>query len=125
MVAFDSHAPTFRHETYKEYKGNRKGMPDELRSQMPLIREVLDTMNIATYVEDGIEADDILGSLSLRFEDEGEVTVLSGDRDLLQLASEKQRFPFLELKVEQQRPNIMTIIVLWKHMDLPRHNLLM
>ncbi|WZL83111.1 DNA polymerase I [Vallitaleaceae bacterium 9-2] len=91
LVAFDSHAPTFRHETYKEYKGNRKGMPDELRSQMPLIREVLDTMNIATYVEDGIEADDILGSLSLRFEDEGEVTVLSGDRDLLQLASEKTK----------------------------------
>lgn len=91
LVAFDSHAPTFRHETYKEYKGNRKGMPDELRSQMPLIREVLDTMNIATYAEDGIEADDILGSLSLRFEDEGEVTVLSGDRDLLQLASEKTK----------------------------------
>ena len=91
LVAFDSHAPTFRHKKYEEYKGNRKGMPDELRSQMPLIREVLETMDIATYVEDGIEADDILGSLSLRFETKGSVTVLSGDRDLLQLASEQTK----------------------------------
>lgn len=91
LVAFDSHAPTFRHKTYEAYKGNRKGMPDELRSQMPLIREVLETMGIATYIEEGIEADDILGSLSLRFEKKGPVTVLSGDRDLLQLASDQTK----------------------------------
>jgi DNA polymerase-1 len=91
LVAFDSHAPTFRHKTYEAYKGNRKGMPDELRSQMPLIREVLETMGIATYIEEGIEADDILGSLSLRFEKNGPVTVLSGDRDLLQLASDQTK----------------------------------
>ncbi len=91
LVAFDSHAPTFRHKTYEAYKGNRKGMPDELRSQMPLIREVLETMGIATYIEEGIEADDILGSLSLRFEKNGSVTVLSGDRDLLQLASDQTK----------------------------------
>jgi len=88
MIAFDSKAPTFRHLEYKEYKGNRKGMPDELRPQMDLVKEVLDTMGISRYQQDGIEADDILGSMSLNFESVGAVTVLSGDRDMLQLASE-------------------------------------
>ncbi len=87
MIAFDSSAPTFRHLEYKEYKGNRKGMPDELRVQMPLIKEILGTMGISIYQQDGIEADDILGTVSLGFEEKGMVTVLSGDRDLLQLAS--------------------------------------
>jgi len=91
MIAFDTKAPTFRHEVYKEYKGNRSGMPDELREQMPLIKEVLKTMHIPTYEKEGIEADDILGTLSLSFEKEGEVTVLSGDRDLLQLAGERTK----------------------------------
>ncbi len=91
MIAFDSKAPTFRHLEYKEYKGNRKGMPDELRTQMPLVKEVLATMGIGIYEQDGIEADDILGTMSLNFEDKGSVTVLSGDRDLLQLASDKTK----------------------------------
>ncbi len=91
VVAFDSSAPTFRHKVYDAYKGNRKGMPDELRPQMALVKEVLSTMNICTYEEKGIEADDILGTLSLQFENQGEVTVLSGDRDLLQLASDKTK----------------------------------
>ncbi|MBN2221396.1 MAG: DNA polymerase I, partial [Vallitaleaceae bacterium] len=66
----------------------RKGMPDELKEQMPLIRTALDAMKIRYYLEDGIEADDILGTLSKQFQEDSYVTVLSGDRDLLQLASE-------------------------------------
>ncbi len=91
LIAFDSKAPTFRHLEYKEYKGNRKGMPEELKEQMPLVKDVLKTMGISQYQEDGIEADDILGTLSLNFEKFGQVTVLSGDRDLLQLASDKTK----------------------------------
>ena len=63
-VAFDMKAPTFRHEMYKEYKGTRKGMPEELVQQMPLIKEVLSAMNIKIIEKEGYEADDILGTLS-------------------------------------------------------------
>ncbi|MBQ9935880.1 MAG: DNA polymerase I [Lachnospiraceae bacterium] len=89
-VAFDVKHPTFRHEMYAEYKGNRKGMPDELREQVPLIKQVLNTMNITIIERPGYEADDILGTLSRVGEKEGyTVTLLSGDRDLLQLATDK------------------------------------
>lgn len=89
-VAFDLKAPTFRHEKYTDYKGNRKGMPDELRPQMPLIKEVLKSMNISIYEVEGYEADDVIGTLAKRCEsDNMDVTVLSGDRDLLQLATDK------------------------------------
>ncbi len=89
-VAFDVKHPTFRHEMYAEYKGNRKGMPDELREQVPLIKQVLNTMNITIIERPGYEADDILGTLSRVGENEGyTVTLLSGDRDLLQLATDK------------------------------------
>ncbi len=89
-VAFDVHAPTFRHEMYAAYKGTRKPMPEELRSQVPLIKEVLGTMGICMAEKAGLEADDILGTLAYKGEAEGkEVTLLSGDRDLLQIATEK------------------------------------
>ncbi len=88
-VAFDVHAPTFRHEIYKEYKGTRKPMPEELRSQIPLMKEVLDAMGVCRVEMAGLEADDILGTLAKRGEKEGmEVRLISGDRDLLQIASE-------------------------------------
>lgn len=88
-VAFDVHQPTFRHEMYKEYKGTRKPMMPELREQVPLIKEVLHTMNITTVELPGYEADDVIGTLSKRGEKAGlDVYVYSGDRDLLQLASE-------------------------------------
>ena len=88
-VAFDVKQKTFRHEMFAEYKGTRKPMPDELREQVPLIKEVLSAMNILTVERPGYEADDILGTLSRRADKEGYgVTVLSGDRDLLQLATE-------------------------------------
>ena len=65
-VAFDMKAPTFRHKMYKEYKGTRKGMPDELAAQMPIIKEVLSAMNIKIIEKKGYEADDILGTLATR-----------------------------------------------------------
>ena len=95
-VAFDVHAPTFRHKMYAEYKGTRKPMADELRQQVPVIKEVLHAMGVKTIECAGLEADDLIGSLSNRCENEGmEVTVISGDRDLLQLATEhvKIRIP--------------------------------
>lgn len=89
-VAFDVKHPTFRHDMFKEYKGTRKPMPDELREQVPLIKEVLASMNIFTIERPGYEADDILGTLSRVADKEGFlVSVLSGDRDLLQLATDK------------------------------------
>ena len=88
-VAFDVHAPTFRHKMYDAYKGTRKPMADELRQQVPVIKEVLCSMGIKTIECAGLEADDLLGTLSRRCEEEGmEVSVISGDRDLLQLATQ-------------------------------------
>ena len=88
-VAFDVHAPTFRHEVYKEYKGTRKPMPSELREQVPLIKKVLKSMGVQIREQAGLEADDILGTLARRGEEEGmEVTLVSGDRDLLQIATD-------------------------------------
>ena len=89
-VAFDLHEPTFRHKMYEAYKGTRKPMPSELREQVPLIREVLTSMGVKTVSMAGYEADDLLGTLAFRSEKQGmDVTILSGDRDLLQLATDK------------------------------------
>lgn len=89
MVAFDVHAPTFRHEMFKEYKGTRKPMLPELREQVPLTKELLGAMGIKTIEKEGFEADDVLGSLAALFAGNGqEVLIVSGDRDLLQLADE-------------------------------------
>lgn len=89
-VAFDVHAPTFRHEMYAEYKGTRKPMAEELRQQVPVIKEVLESMGIKTIECAGLEADDLIGTLSKRCEEAGmDVAVISGDRDLLQLATKK------------------------------------
>lgn len=89
-VAFDVKQPTFRHELFAEYKGTRKGMPEELREQVPLMKEVLTAMKVKIVELPGFEADDILGTLAKRGEKEGmRVSVITGDRDLLQLASEK------------------------------------
>ena len=88
-VAFDLKAPTARHKMYEGYKANRHGMPDELREQMPIIKEVLGNMNITIIEKEGYEADDVLGTLSKRGEKEGiDVTILSGDRDTFQLVSD-------------------------------------
>lgn len=89
-VAFDVNKPTFRHEMFPEYKGTRKAMPEELREQVPLLKEVLKSMNITIIEKPGYEADDVLGTLAKTCEGKGyEVSLVSGDRDLLQLASDK------------------------------------
>lgn len=95
-VAFDLSAPTFRHNMYDAYKGTRKGMPEELRSQMPILKEILSVMGVKQIALEGYEADDILGTLSLKAEKEGIIPVIvSGDRDLLQLCDDvlKVRIP--------------------------------
>lgn len=89
-VAFDVHEPTFRHKMFDAYKGTRKPMPPELHEQIPLMQEVLCSMHIPLLMKGGYEADDLLGTIAKRCQKEGvEVTIVSGDRDLLQLADEK------------------------------------
>lgn len=88
-VAFDVKAPTFRHEMYAAYKGTRKGMPEELREQVPVMQDVLRAMGVQIITQPGLEADDILGTLARRSEAAGmEVLLMSGDRDLLQIATD-------------------------------------
>ena len=104
-VAFDVHAPTFRHQMYQAYKGTRKPMPEELRQQVPVMKEVLKAMHITIMEQAGLEADDILGTLAKKAEQEGmEVSLVSGDRDLLQIATDhiKIRIP----KTKQGRTEI-------------------
>ncbi|MBQ8816824.1 MAG: DNA polymerase I [Lachnospiraceae bacterium] len=87
-VAFDVHGPTFRHLMYDAYKGTRKGMPEELREQVPVMKELLCAMGVSIYEQAGLEADDILGTLAKKAEAEGKaVSLISGDRDLLQIAT--------------------------------------
>lgn len=95
-VAFDLKEPTFRHKMFAEYKGTRKPMPEELHEQVPVIKEVLSSMGIPILTKPGYEADDILGTIAKRCAGEGvHVSVISGDRDLLQLCDEnlKIRMP--------------------------------
>ena len=101
-VAFDVHAPTFRHEYYADYKGTRHAMPDELREQVPLIKEVLAAMGVAMREQAGLEADDILGTLAREAESGGmEVSLVSGDRDLLQIATERTRIRIPKTRMGQ------------------------
>ena len=89
-VAFDLRAPTERHLMFEGYKANRKGMPNELAEQMPMIKEILNAMNISIVEKERFEGDDILGTLARRGEKEGfDVTILSGDRDNFQIATDK------------------------------------
>ncbi|WP_194609643.1 DNA polymerase I [Clostridium vitabionis] len=91
-VAFDLSEPTFRHRMYPEYKGTRKPMPEELHEQVPVMKDVLTAMGVPILTKPGFEADDILGTVAKKSQAEGmEVTILSGDRDLLQLADEHIR----------------------------------
>ncbi len=86
-VAMDLKYPTFRHDKFKDYKGTRKPMPDELHEQVDYLKDMLAAMNIPVLTLQGFEADDIIGTIAKKYQDKGyEVTVVSGDRDLLQLA---------------------------------------
>lgn len=86
-VAFDLHTPTFRHKMYPEYKGTRKGMPEELREQVPFIKDIVRCLNISVVEKEGYEADDILGTLAKKAQANGmDAVLVSGDRDLLQIS---------------------------------------
>ena len=102
-VAFDLKAPTFRHKMYEEYKGTRKGMPDELKEQVPIIKDVLRAMNISIYELEGYEADDILGTIASLNENNTQkdifTYILTGDRDSYQLISSKTNIIFPSTKM--------------------------
>lgn len=105
-VAFDLKAPTFRHKEFDAYKANRKGMPRELAMQLPVMKEVLDAMNIKRLECEGFEADDILGSLSKQAEEKGfDVIIITGDKDSLQLASKKTRIKIPTTKAGKTETN--------------------
>ena len=91
-VAFDTSAPTFRHGMYEAYKGTRKPMPEELKAQVPLVQGLLKDMGVPVLMKEGIEADDILGTVAAKWEKRGyEVSIVSGDRDLLQLVTKRTK----------------------------------
>ena len=98
-VAFDVHAPTFRHKMYEAYKGTRKPMVPELKEQIPRIQEMLKAMGVPVITLEGWEADDILGTMARMGEEKGfDVTIVSGDRDLLQLATDKVKISIPKTK---------------------------
>lgn len=104
-VAFDVSAPTFRHETFEAYKGTRKPMAPELRQQVPLIKEVLEAMNITIVEKAGYEADDLLGTIAKQSAAKGlEVSVISGDRDLLQLAE-----PHIKIRIPKTKKGVTEV----------------
>ena len=101
-VAFDRHEPTFRHLSDPHYKANRHGMPDELHEQMPLVKEVLTAMNVPCYDLAGYEADDLIGTVSRRCEAENwDCLIVTGDRDALQLITERTHVMLVSSKMGQ------------------------
>lgn len=105
LVVFDSKTPTFRHEQYREYKAQRKKMPMELKSQIPLIMEVLSGLGINYYSEDGFEADDVMGTLAKKYQDQfNEIILITNDKDILQLVNEK-------VKVYSAKRGISEVII--------------
>ncbi|MBQ5739971.1 MAG: DNA polymerase I, partial [Oscillospiraceae bacterium] len=108
-VAFDRREPTFRHLAYDGYKAQRKGMPEELAQQLPLVKEALDKMNIPRYELAGFEADDLIGTISRRCEAEGwECVVATGDKDSLQLVTEKTKVKLISTRMGQTTTKDMT-----------------
>ena len=100
MVTFDLKAPTARHKLYEGYKANRHGMPNELAEQMPILKEILEAMNITIIEKEGYEADDVLGTIAKKAEKKDlDVTIVSGDRDTFQLTSDKIKVRIPHTKV--------------------------
>ncbi|HHT94632.1 MAG TPA: DNA polymerase I [Clostridia bacterium] len=108
-VAFDLKGKTFRHEIYEQYKAGRKGMPNELAVQLPVLKDILKAMNITLIEKEGYEADDILGTLSKRASDEFDVVVLTGDRDMLQLITDKCTVKIPTVSSGQKTVNVFDI----------------
>ena len=108
-VAFDRKEPTFRHEADANYKATRKGMPDELAQQMPVMKQVLCAMSIPCYEMVGYEADDLLGTISRRCEKRGwECVIVTGDRDSLQLITDRTRVKLVTSRMGQTSTADMT-----------------
>mgnify|MGYP004629104397 FL=1 len=108
-VAFDRREPTFRHEADASYKATRKGMPDELAQQMPVMKQVLCAMSIPCYEMVGYEADDLLGTISRRCEKRGwECVIVTGDRDSLQLITDRTRVKLVTTRMGQTSTADMT-----------------
>ena len=108
-VTFDRREPTFRHLAYEGYKAQRKGMPEELAQQMPLLKEVLDAMDVPRYELAGYEADDLIGTISRRCEGAGwECVVVTGDRDSLQLITDHTKVKLVSTRMGQTTTRDMT-----------------
>ena len=108
-VTFDRPAPTFRHKAYELYKANRKGMPEELASQMPLLKDVLSALNIPMYELDGWEADDLLGAIARVDEEAGwETVIVTGDKDSLQLVTEHTTVKLVSTRMGRTTTKDMT-----------------
>ncbi len=108
-VTFDLKAPTFRHLAYDGYKATRHGMPEELAMQMPVLKEVLDAMNIPRYQLEGWEADDLLGTISRKCEAAGwECAIVTGDKDSLQLITDHTKVKLVSTRMGQTTTKDMT-----------------
>ena len=108
-VTFDRREPTFRHLSYEGYKAQRKGMPEELAAQMPILKEVLDAMSIPRYELAGYEADDLIGTISRKCEGAGwECVVVTGDKDSLQLITDQTRVKLVSTRMGQTTTKDMT-----------------
>ena len=108
-VTFDRKAPTFRHQAYEGYKAQRKGMPDELAAQLPILKDVLDAMNISRYELDGWEADDLIGTISVRDTAAGwDTVIVTGDKDSLQLITDRTRVKLVSTRMGQTTTQEMT-----------------
>lgn len=111
-VAFDLKAPTFRHKQYDAYKGNRKKMPDELREQVEPLKKMIDAFGINRIELEGYEADDLIGTVAKNFEQDGfEVYIITGDKDALQLVSDKIKVLFTKKgisELDEYDPDKMT-----------------
>ena len=108
-VTFDVHAPTFRHTADEAYKATRKPMPEELRMQVPVLKEVLDALNIPRYELEGWEADDLIGTISRKCEAAGwECVVVTGDKDSLQLITDHTKVKLVSTRMGQTTTKDMT-----------------
>lgn len=108
-VTFDLKAPTFRHQAYEGYKATRKGMPEELVSQMPVLKQVLEAMNIPRYELEGWEADDLIGTIARTCEKDGwECVAVTGDKDSLQLVTDDTHVLLVTTRMGQTTTREMT-----------------
>ena len=108
-VTFDRKAPTFRHLAYEGYKANRHPMPEELRSQMPVLKDILSAMRVPRYELDGWEADDLMGTISRRCEAEGwECVIVTGDKDTLQLITDRTTVKLVSTRMGRTLTQNMT-----------------